>query len=165
MMSEEPDGGRTLAAASTVTATSELKEYFFKLLLIGDACVGKTSYIERYVYGKPFKDSYKTTIGVDFAIKDIQWSEREKVRLQVRERACIHGVIWARRFNVLLCFSCGICQVIDVMLWRTCLSSLLCCCSVSLAPCIWSVSILHGRRDLVSRTGRIGRGKQSHRSR
>jgi GTPase SAR1 family protein len=83
MMSEDTDTHRSLSSVSTVSASSDQKEYFFKVLVIGDACVGKTSYIERYVYGAAFKESYKTTIGVDFAIKDIQWSEREVVRLQV----------------------------------------------------------------------------------
>ncbi|XP_062504578.1 uncharacterized protein LOC134181335 isoform X3 [Corticium candelabrum] len=74
---------RTLASASTISTSSECKEYFFKVLVIGDACVGKTSYIESYVYGKPFKSNYKTTVGVDFAIKDLHLSDREKVRLQL----------------------------------------------------------------------------------
>ena len=97
MMSEDSNSRRSLSATSTLSAFSEQKEYFFKLLVIGDACVGKTSYIERYVHGKAFKESYKTTIGVDFAIKDIHWSDSELVRLQVWNAWC--GIKCVREFD------------------------------------------------------------------
>ncbi|XP_065844885.1 ras-related protein Rab-7L1-like [Oscarella lobularis] len=63
--------------------SGQVKDYFFKLLVIGDVCVGKTSFVDRYVYNKEFDSTYKTTIGVDFAIKSLKWSETERIRLQL----------------------------------------------------------------------------------
>lgn len=45
-----------------------------KVILIGDANVGKTSLIRRFVEGQ-FNVSYKATIGVDLFYKEIQSSE------------------------------------------------------------------------------------------
>lgn len=43
----------------------------FKVLVVGNAGVGKTSILKRLVY-KSFSDSYKATVGVDFAFYKIQ---------------------------------------------------------------------------------------------
>eukprot|EP00118_Oscarella_pearsei_P007291 m.35066 g.35066 ORF g.35066 m.35066 type:complete len:109 (+) comp32059_c0_seq3:57-383(+) len=64
-------------------SSGSVNDYFFKFLVIGDVCVGKTSFVDQYVYGKPFNASYKTTIGVDFAVKNLKWSETERIRVQV----------------------------------------------------------------------------------
>ena len=45
-------------------------EYKWKIVLLGDFAVGKTSLIRRYVYDE-FSDSYLTTIGVKVTRKDI----------------------------------------------------------------------------------------------
>ncbi|XP_061488118.1 ras-related protein Rab-7L1 [Rhineura floridana] len=57
-------------------------DHMFKVLIIGDAEVGKTSLVQRYT-NDSFNKSYKTTVGVDFALKVVQWSESETVRLQL----------------------------------------------------------------------------------
>ncbi|XP_034776258.1 ras-related protein Rab-7L1-like [Acipenser ruthenus] len=56
-------------------------EQLFKVLVIGGSQVGKTSFVKRCV-GGVFTEFYKVTIGVDFAIKTIEWSNEEIVRLQ-----------------------------------------------------------------------------------
>ncbi|KAM4699373.1 ras-related protein Rab-7L1 [Discoglossus pictus] len=57
-------------------------DHLFKVLVVGDAKVGKTSLLHRYVYDMFCRD-YKMTIGVDFALKVVQWSDSETVRLQL----------------------------------------------------------------------------------
>ncbi|EMP30828.1 Nuclear ubiquitous casein and cyclin-dependent kinases substrate [Chelonia mydas] len=52
------------------------------LLIVGDATVGKTSLVQRYA-NDSFNKHYKSTVGVDFALKVVQWSESETVRLQL----------------------------------------------------------------------------------
>ena len=44
------------------------KEKLFKVLLIGDAGVGKTSFVQRYT-NDIFRVDYRGTVGVDFALK------------------------------------------------------------------------------------------------
>jgi len=60
----------------------EKHEYLFKVLVIGDLGVGKTSIIKRYVH-QVFSQQYRATIGVDFALKIIDWDEKNLVRLQL----------------------------------------------------------------------------------
>lgn len=57
------------------------KEHLYKILVIGDLGVGKTSIIKRYVH-QNFSPNYRATIGVDFALKVLTW-EQETVRLQL----------------------------------------------------------------------------------
>nr|XP_020470717.1 ras-related protein Rab-7L1-like isoform X1 [Monopterus albus] len=57
-------------------------EHLLKILIIGDGNVGKSSFVHRYVNGQ-FNKTYKMTVGVDFSVKLLNWSEKEKVRLQL----------------------------------------------------------------------------------
>lgn len=57
------------------------KEHLYKVLVIGDLGVGKTSIIKRYVHHN-FSPNYRATIGVDFALKVLNW-DQETVRLQL----------------------------------------------------------------------------------
>lgn len=57
------------------------KEHLFKVLVIGDLGVGKTSIIRRYVH-QAYSNNYRATIGVDFAMKVLNW-DSETVRLQL----------------------------------------------------------------------------------
>lgn len=53
----------------------------FKILIIGDANVGKTSLMNRFVHGV-FTNDYNSTIGVDFKVATINIGEY-KCRLQI----------------------------------------------------------------------------------
>ena len=44
--------------------------YKFKVILLGNSCVGKTSILNRFI-GKQFSSTYKCTVGVEFKIKSI----------------------------------------------------------------------------------------------
>ncbi|XP_013384092.1 ras-related protein Rab-7L1 [Lingula anatina] len=57
-------------------------EKLFKVIIIGDPTVGKTSFVQRYV-NDSYRRDYKGTIGVDFALKVVKWSDRETVKLQL----------------------------------------------------------------------------------
>jgi Ras-related protein Rab-1A len=61
-------------------------EHLFKVLLVGDSGVGKTSIIERYV-DNIFQDTFHiTTIGVDFKFKNVKYEEHS-LRLQIWDTA------------------------------------------------------------------------------
>ena len=51
-------------------------DYFFKILLIGDSKVGKSSMLIRYTDGI-FTDNYWIAIGFEFKIKTITWDNKE----------------------------------------------------------------------------------------
>lgn len=54
----------------------------YKIIVIGDPTVGKTSFVQRYVQNS-FNKNYKGTVGVDFALKIVKLSETQTVRLQL----------------------------------------------------------------------------------
>nr|CAH8872492.1 unnamed protein product [Trichobilharzia regenti] len=58
----------------------------FKLLLIGDSCVGKTSLLIRFKDGIFLKGSYISTVGIDYKIKTIKTND-QLVRLQIWDTA------------------------------------------------------------------------------
>ena len=57
-------------------------EYLYKILVIGEVGTGKTSFIKRYIHGV-FSQHYRATIGVDFALKILNWGEDIVIRLQL----------------------------------------------------------------------------------
>ncbi|XP_050313513.1 ras-related protein Rab-38 isoform X3 [Anthonomus grandis grandis] len=69
---------QTLSNAST----SKPKDHLYKILVIGDLGTGKTSIIKRYVH-RFFTQHYRATIGVDFALKVLNWDENTLIRLQL----------------------------------------------------------------------------------
>lgn len=64
---------------------AETLTYSYKLVVVGDPSVGKTSLIRRYA-NKKFEESYLPTIGADFTIKQIDLKEgkaTKQIMLQI----------------------------------------------------------------------------------
>ena len=60
-----------LSASLALNAPTEYdrsNEKLFKVIIIGDPGVGKTSFIRRYVQNA-YRADYRATVGVDFALK------------------------------------------------------------------------------------------------
>ncbi|CRL08436.1 CLUMA_CG021414, isoform A [Clunio marinus] len=67
---------------STMTSSPEKREHLYKILVIGELGTGKTSFIKRYVH-RFFSQNYRATIGVDFALKVLNWDQSTIIRLQL----------------------------------------------------------------------------------
>ncbi len=59
----------------SVPDESEEIPYVFKILLLGDGGVGKTSLLRRFIYNT-FDSDYKTTIGVQFMTKIVKFDNK-----------------------------------------------------------------------------------------
>ena len=60
-------------------------DYLLKYIIIGDAAVGKSNLLLRYVHGQ-FKPEYQLTIGVEFGAKNIEISSKT-FRIQIWDTA------------------------------------------------------------------------------
>jgi Ras-related protein Rab-1A len=58
----------------------------FKLLLIGDSGVGKSSLLHRFADDE-YKEDYISTIGVDFKFKTVEGADGKQVKLQIWDTA------------------------------------------------------------------------------
>ena len=60
-------------------------DYMFKLLIIGNSSVGKTSFLFRYC-DDSFSSSFVSTVGIDFKVKTVhQHDKRIKLQIWVSE--------------------------------------------------------------------------------
>lgn len=74
MMKEESMSSPPTGAVSTVNnsfATSPSQKRVFKIIVVGDSCVGKTCLTYRFCEGK-FPGRTEATIGVDFREKVVE---------------------------------------------------------------------------------------------
>eukprot|EP01012_Entosiphon_sulcatum_P048725 TRINITY_DN6724_c0_g2_i1.p1 TRINITY_DN6724_c0_g2~~TRINITY_DN6724_c0_g2_i1.p1 ORF type:complete len:219 (-),score=55.82 TRINITY_DN6724_c0_g2_i1:317-946(-) len=60
----------------------EPAEYLYKVLVVGEGGTGKTCVIRRYVHNI-FQMTTKATIGVDFALKVLNWDKTKNITLQI----------------------------------------------------------------------------------
>ena len=56
-------------------------DYMFKLLLIGNSSVGKTSFLFRYS-NDSFSSAFVSTVGIDFKIKTVHRRDK-RIKLQI----------------------------------------------------------------------------------
>ena len=61
-------------------------DYMFKLLIIGNSSVGKTSFLFRYA-DDSFTSAFVSTVGIDFKVKTIFRNDK-RVKLQIWVRSC-----------------------------------------------------------------------------
>ena len=69
-------------------------DYMFKLLIIGNSSVGKTSFLFRYS-DDSFTASFVSTVGIDFKVKTVHQHDK-RIKLQ----------IWVRNVVAILLKSC-----------------------------------------------------------
>uniref|UniRef100_A0A1B6CQM7 Ras-related protein Rab n=1 Tax=Clastoptera arizonana TaxID=38151 RepID=A0A1B6CQM7_9HEMI len=86
---------------------SNMQEKLFKIIIIGDPTVGKTSYVQRYVQNT-FRKDYKGTVGVDFALKILKWSDTQTVKLQLWDIAGQERFTWMTRVYYKDAYGCVI---------------------------------------------------------
>uniref|UniRef100_A0AAV2KWT5 small monomeric GTPase n=2 Tax=Percomorphaceae TaxID=1489872 RepID=A0AAV2KWT5_KNICA len=60
-------------------------DYMFKLLIIGNSSVGKTSFLFRYA-DDSFSNSFVSTVGIDFKVKTVYRNEK-RIKLQIWDTA------------------------------------------------------------------------------
>jgi len=53
-----------------------------KVIVVGEIGTGKTSIIKRYISGT-FSLNYKATVGVDFGLKELDWENETKLKVQL----------------------------------------------------------------------------------
>ncbi len=56
-------------------------DYMFKLLIIGNSSVGKTSFLFRYA-DDSFTSAFVSTVGIDFKVKTVLRNDK-KIKLQI----------------------------------------------------------------------------------
>lgn len=56
-------------------------DYMFKLLIIGNSSVGKTSFLFRYA-DNSFTSAFVSTVGIDFKVKTV-FRQDKRVKLQI----------------------------------------------------------------------------------
>lgn len=130
------------------------REYLFKILVVGEASTGKTSFIKRYVH-QFFSRAYRATIGVDFALKTIQYDENTSVRLQLWDIAgherfgSMTRIYYRAAVGAFLVFDVNRPQTFEsVMKWKLDLDSKVSLSDGSSIPCL----LLANKCDLVKRT-------------
>ncbi|XP_054708832.1 ras-related protein Rab-7L1-like [Uloborus diversus] len=90
----EHPGYQFLTESAQVTVSTI--ERSFKVIIVGDATVGKTSFVQRYV-NDVFREDYKGTVGVDFAMKVLWKSEKEVIKVQLWDIAGQERFTWMTR--------------------------------------------------------------------
>src|SRR5579863_6727597 len=56
-------------------------DYMFKLLIIGNSSVGKTSFLFRYA-DDSFTSAFVSTVGIDFKVKTV-YQQDKRIKLQI----------------------------------------------------------------------------------
>ncbi|KAJ9593914.1 hypothetical protein L9F63_014674, partial [Diploptera punctata] len=87
--------------------TTTMEEELYKVIIVGDPNVGKTSFVQRYVENS-FSSCYKGTVGVDFTLKTVKWSEERTLKLQLWDIAGQERFTWMTKIYYRHCHGCVI---------------------------------------------------------
>ena len=74
---------------------SQNQDMMFKVLVVGNAGVGKTCILKRLIY-KSFSETYKSTIGVDFGFFKVAFEDGSSARMM------LYDIAGQERYNVLM---------------------------------------------------------------
>lgn len=77
--------GDAPSSAGARDAADQNFDYMFKLLLIGNSSVGKTSFLFRYA-DDSFTPAFVSTVGIDFKVKTIYRNDK-RIKLQIWDTA------------------------------------------------------------------------------
>lgn len=66
-------------------------DYMFKLLIIGNSSVGKTSFLFRYA-DDSFTSAFVSTVGIDFKVKTV-FRHDKRVKLQIWVRSIMYNLL------------------------------------------------------------------------
>ncbi|KAK3550216.1 hypothetical protein QTP86_021245 [Hemibagrus guttatus] len=78
------DGSMQMAAPQKENADQNF-DYMFKLLIIGNSSVGKTSFLFRYA-DDSFTSAFVSTVGIDFKVKTVYKNDK-RIKLQIWDTA------------------------------------------------------------------------------
>jgi Ras-related protein Rab-3C len=70
-------------------------DYMFKLLIIGNSSVGKTSFLFRYA-DDSFTSAFVSTVGIDFKVKTV-FRHDKRVKLQIWVCTALHSALVKER--------------------------------------------------------------------
>lgn len=71
-------------------STDQNFDYMFKILIIGNSSVGKTSFLFRYA-DDSFTPAFVSTVGIDFKVKTIYRNDK-RIKLQIWVRKWTHTI-------------------------------------------------------------------------
>ncbi|TFF96133.1 GTP-binding protein, partial [Candidatus Thorarchaeota archaeon] len=77
------EDGRTAAPTHGPDDSDGFEGFKFRVVLLGEAAVGKTSLVRRYTENV-FEESYKQTIGTTFANRDVEIADPDGSKRTVR---------------------------------------------------------------------------------
>lgn len=78
LLFQEP---RAMTAMAKDASTDQNFDYMFKILIIGNSSVGKTSFLFRYA-DDSFTSAFVSTVGIDFKVKTV-FRHEKRVKLQI----------------------------------------------------------------------------------
>lgn len=58
-------------------------EYLYRIVILGDSAVGKTTFMNKYIANKNFKNAPVPTVGIDFGSKIIDGPENKKIKIHL----------------------------------------------------------------------------------